>query len=475
MIDLVRLLLKAGDGGYGRISFRREKFVTHGGPDGGNGGEGGQIIIRATRGINTLRPFAGIKQIKAVAGAPGARRKMSGVKGETTIIEVPVGTVVWLVGENEASKQRTQRYGVRQLLSKAELPLEKFYVEKEQQPAPYREPDAVQLVAETFDEYRAIWKVTGALPIEKTFANGVQGFELVAFTEPNQEVVICQGGFGGKGNFMFRGSTNVTPLEAEYGSFGEQKDVILELQLLADVGLVGLPNAGKSTLLSKITRAMPKIGDYPFTTIEPNLGVLTVDKLSPDFATLGNKSRRDIVIADIPGLIEGASEGKGLGLDFLRHIENCRRLVYVLSLPEAVVFDDTLNVTEKAAAVWAQYQLLKQELAEYSHRATNRDTLLQKPYILTLNKVDIYSNQLIDAIIAIFTHNDEEILAFSGVTGQGLDMVIKALLPLGETVTAEHPTETPTAQIAQNGLETAAIDNDLDEDLMDDMADLNEE
>ncbi len=471
MIDLVRILLKAGDGGYGRISFRREKFVTHGGPDGGNGGEGGQVIIRAARGINTLRSFAGIKQIKAESGAPGARRKMSGEKGESTVIEVPVGTVVWLIGENKTSKLRTERYGARQLLTKAELTLEKFYVEKEQQPAPYRAPDEVELVVDQMEGYRAAWGATGAAPIEKTFSSEAHGFELTALSEPGQEIVICQGGFGGKGNFMFRGSTNVTPLEAEYGSFGEQKEVIMELQLLADVGLVGLPNAGKSTLLSKITRAMPKIGDYPFTTIEPNLGVLTIDKLSPHYATLGNKTRRDVVIADIPGLIEGASEGKGLGLDFLRHIENCRRLVYVLTLPEAIAFDDSLTAEAKAETVWAQYQLLRQELTEYSQRITNRETLLQKPYILTLNKIDIYSADVIDAILAIFTHNDEEILPFSGVTGQGLEQVIKALLPLAE---ATPDKEIEDTSAPQNGLsdgdDAIDIDGEFDTDGEDDGA-----
>lgn len=460
MIDLVRILLKAGDGGSGRISFRREKFVTHGGPDGGNGGEGGQVIIRAARGVNTLRSFAGIKQIKAESGAPGARRKMSGVKGVSTVVEVPVGTVVWLIGENQTSKKRTERYGVRQLLSKADLDMEKFYVEKEQQPAPYRAPDEIELVADQMADYRAAWSALGSTPIEKTFSSDTQGFELVALSEVGQEVIVCQGGFGGKGNFMFRGSTNVTPLEAEYGSFGEQKEVILELQLLADVGLVGLPNAGKSTLLSKITRAMPKIGDYPFTTIEPNLGVLTIDKLSPQFATLGNKTRRDVVIADIPGLIEGASEGKGLGLDFLRHIENCRRLVYVLTLPESVAFDDSLSAAAKAETVWAQYQLLRQELTEYSQRVTNRETLLQKPYILTLNKIDIYSADVIDAVFNLFTHKDEVIIPFSGVTGQGLEQVIKALLPLAE---AEPDAETPSALEPQNRQTDAEFNSDSDD------------
>lgn len=429
MIDLVRLQLLAGNGGYGRISFRREKFVTKGGPDGGNGGEGGHIILQAVDGINTLRSLAGIRQIKAQPGNPGARRKMSGLKGESTVIEVPVGTVVWLIGENQASRERTQNHGVRQLLSKAEIDLEKFYVETEQTPPPLREPDLVEPVVAHLPEYQAVWKVIGETPPQKTFYDDVETFKLVELTEPGQSVTLCQGGYGGKGNFMFRGSRNVTPLEAEYGSFGEQKEVVLELRLLADVGLVGLPNAGKSTLLSKITRATPKIGDYPFTTIEPNLGVLTVDGVGTGFGKVSNKSRRDIVVADIPGLIEGASQGKGLGLDFLRHIENCQRLVFVLALPESVVFDESLSVEDKAQAVWEQYQTLRQELTEYGHHARHSQTLLQKSYILSLNKIDIYTKELIDAVVELFTQKDEVILPFSGFTSEGLPAVIEALMP----------------------------------------------
>lgn len=459
MIDLVKLLLKAGDGGNGRISFRREKFVTHGGPDGGNGGEGGQIIIQAVAGINTLRPFSGIKLIKAESGMPGARRKMSGVKGDSITIDVPVGTVVWLVGENRTSFQRTQNHGVRQLANKAEIEMEKFYVEKEQQPPPPREKEELSLVTDRLSSYREIWQVVGDTPAQKSFADGSQAVALVELTEAGQRAVLCQGGFGGKGNFLFRGSTNVTPLEAEYGSYGEQKEVILELRLLADVGLVGLPNAGKSTLLSKITKATPKIGDYPFTTIEPNLGVLTVDRLGAEFAQVSNKTRQDIVIADIPGLIEGASEGKGLGHDFLRHIENCRRLVYVLSLPEAVVFDETLTDLDKAQQVWQQYQTLKQELADYGQKISQSNILSQKPYTLTLNKIDIYSPELIDAVVDIFTQNDEAILPFSGYTSDGLAKVVTELL-------LASPAEPVKAEAKNQSLidEADHLDDGLDSD-----------
>jgi GTPase len=449
MIDLVRLQLLAGNGGYGRISFRREKFVTKGGPDGGNGGDGGHIILTAVDGINTLRSLAGIRQVKAQPGNPGARRKMSGIKGDSTVIEVPVGTVVWLVGENQASRQRTQNHGVRQLLSKAEVPLQKFYVETEQTPAPPREPDLVEPMVEHLPEYQETWQVTGEQPPQKTFYDDVETFKLIELTEPGQSITLCQGGYGGRGNFMFRGSTKVTPLEAEYGSFGEQKEVVLELRLLADVGLVGLPNAGKSTLLSKITRATPKIGDYPFTTIEPNLGVLTVDGAGTGFGKVSNKSRRDIVVADIPGLIEGASEGKGLGLDFLRHIENCRRLVFVLALPESMVFDENLSVADKAQAVWDQYQTLRQELTKYGESEKHSETLLQKPYILSLNKTDIYTPELIDAVVNLFSQKDEVILPFSGFTGEGLANLIEKLMPPLETAETESVATPIEAEMAE--------------------------
>jgi GTP-binding protein len=453
MIDLIRLHLRAGDGGYGRISFHREKFITKGGPDGGNGGMGGKIILKAAAGMNTLRSLSGIKHIKAQSGNPGGREKMSGLKGDSVTIEVPVGTVVWLAGENKISAERTRRYGVRQLLAKADIQMEKFYVTKEQEPAPAREPDQPEPITEHLAEYEQMWQVTGNVPAQKKFGE-TQTFWLAELTEVGQTITLCQGGLGGRGNFLFKASTNVTPLEAEYGSFGEQKEVFLELRLLADVGLVGLPNAGKSTLLSKITKATPKIGDYPFTTIEPNLGVLTMGKQGAEFAQVGNKSRRDLVIADIPGLIEGASEGKGLGFDFLRHIENCQELVYVLTLPEAVIFDETLSVQEKAEQVWQQYQALRTELGQ--HNAS----LLEKPYILTLNKIDIYSNELIDAVIAIFTHHDEVITPFSGVTGQGLAEVITligAVVPAATMATADEAklgsTQTETAEIEADELE----------------------
>jgi GTP-binding protein len=201
-------------------------------------------------------------------------------------------------------------------------------------------------------------------------------------------------------------------MQAELGTLGEQKTVTLELKLLADIGLVGLPNAGKSTLLSKITRANPKTADYPFTTLEPNLGVLTLPE------------GKDLVVADIPGLIEGAHQGKGLGHDFLRHIENTLALVFVLFLEESVVFDEDLTAEQKADLVWAQYQQLQTELREY------QVDLLAKPSLIALNKIDLYPAELVTAIEKEFKKTGKEIYAFSGFTGEGLIVLINKLARL---------------------------------------------
>lgn len=389
MIDLIKLKLVAGDGGHGRVSFRREKYVLKGGPDGGYGGDGGHVILRATSHINTLKHLTGKKEISAVNGEVGGRRKKTGARGEDVVIEVPVGTVVFLEKENKASASRRKKYGVDYLINKSDLESNKYFVEKEGQGIPFREPDEVAEVER-----------------EKIFS----------FDQDGQEIVVCQGGFGGRGNIAFKGSRNTTPLDAEYGSFGEQKLVTLELKLLADIGLVGYPNAGKSTLLSKITKANPKTANYPFTTIEPNLGVLSLS------------DNKDVIVADIPGLIEGASEGKGLGLDFLRHVENSRVLLYVLFLEEEQVSDDSLSADKKAALIWQQYQLLQKELSNY------HQSLVDKPFLVSVNKIDIYDQDLKKAIKDKFKKEKQEVLLFSGYTGDGLEVLVKKL----EQVLAEN-------------------------------------
>ena len=233
-IDFARIYVKGGDGGAGTMSFRREKFVPKGGPDGGNGGRGGSVILRANAHLNTLLDFQFKKQYKAERGAHGLGKNQTGKSGGDLVIDVPVGTII------------------RDL---------------------------------------ATAEVLGDL------------------AKDDDKLVVGRGGFGGRGNGEFATSTNQAPRQYEPGEPGEEREVELELKLLADVGLVGFPNAGKSTLISVISAAKPKIADYPFTTLVPNLGIVRVD------------AGASVGVADIPGLIEGAHEGKGLGIQFLRHVE----------------------------------------------------------------------------------------------------------------------------------------------------------
>lgn len=383
MIDLISLTLQAGNGGNGKVSFFREKYITKGGPDGGHGGDGGSVILVGTRRFNTLKHYAGKKGIRAESGAKGGRKKKTGANGADALMEVPLGTVVWLTAENQASTFRRQKYGIEHILSRREV---------------------------NFQEYRVGIATANPEPrVEDTPQSLFARAKLIEITQEGQRVVLAQGGFGGRGNIAFKSSTNITPLEAQYGTFGEQKFVTLELKLLADIGLVGLPNAGKSMLLSKLTHAHPKIANYPFTTIEPNLGVLSVP------------GGGDLVVADVPGLIAGASQGKGLGLDFLRHIENCQVLIFVLFLEESVVSDESLTDQQKADTVWNQYQQLRDELHAYQAE------MLKKPSVVALNKIDVYSPELIGAIEQRFEKEQQTILPFSGFTGKGLPELIESV------------------------------------------------
>jgi GTP-binding protein len=388
MIDLVSLTIKAGDGGNGSISFRREKYVPKGGPDGGQGGDGGDVILVGSKHFNTLQHFSGVKELVAPPGLGGASRQKTGAKGKALILEVPLGTVVWLTAENEPSQKRRTKYGPAHPLTRGEVGQWQIIDQKQ---------------TDSSDELELI----DSEPIELSSLS--ERIKLAEIRQEGQKIVLCQGGFGGRGNVSFKSSINTTPYLAERGTPGEWKQITLELKLLADVGLVGLPNAGKSTLLSKITRANPKTADYPFTTIEPNLGVLTLP------------GGRDLVVADIPGLIEGAHQGKGLGHDFLRHIENTRALVFVLFLEESVVSDETLTVAQKAELVWQQYQQLQTELREY------QKDMLKKPALIALNKIDIYSAELVGIVEKRFKKNKQNILPFSGFTGEGLKQLIKAI------------------------------------------------
>jgi GTP-binding protein len=288
LIDRARIHVKAGNGGNGSSSFRREKYVPRGGPDGGDGGRGGDVVLRVKANLSSLLPFQYNQQFAAEAGGNGMKRQKQGKAGSRLYVDVPPGTVV------------------------------------------------------TDDE-------TGEV--------------LADLTEANEEVVIARGGRGGLGNVHFKSSTRQAPKLAELGEPGEERSLRLELRLIADVGLVGLPNAGKSTLLGAASAARPKIADYPFTTVEPNLGVVEV----------GGPGGQTFVLADIPGLIEGAAEGSGLGHEFLRHVTRTRVLVHVLDASGGLEGRDPLS----------DFRTVNAELAAYD------EALAAKPMLVALNKTDL--------------------------------------------------------------------------------------
>ncbi|MGD2077563.1 MAG: GTPase ObgE [Chloroflexota bacterium] len=280
--DQAKIFVRSGDGGDGMIGFRREKHVPRGGPDGGDGGRGGDILFSVNRHDNTLVRFHRQNHFRAGNGGHGGRKRMTGADGESLRLEVPPGTVI-------------------------------------------RDAESGDLLAD--------------------------------LTEPEQEVVVLKGGRGGRGNVRFASSTNQAPRIAERGEPGQELWLTLELKLIADVGIVGVPNAGKSTLLAAVSSARPKIASYPFTTLQPNLGVVDLG------------GYQTLVLADIPGLIEGAAGGAGLGHDFLRHVERTRVLIHLLDGAATDPLED-----------WA---MINQELALYAAR------LEQKPQIVVLNKIDL--------------------------------------------------------------------------------------
>ena len=286
-VDYVKLFVASGNGGRGSTHLRREKFVAKGGPDGGDGGRGGHVIIRADSNLWTLYSFKFKKHFVAGHGGDGGKSRSSGAQGEDICINVPLGTVV-------------------------------------------RHADTQEIIVE--------------------------------ITEKDQEVVLLKGGLGGRGNWHFKSATRQTPRYAQPGLEGAELAIILELKVLADVGLVGFPNAGKSTLLAALTAAKPKIGDYEFTTLKPNLGIVSYR----DF--------KSFVMADIPGIIEGAAEGKGLGHYFLRHIERNSILLFMISA-------DTPDV-KKA------FDILRAELIAYNPE------LIDKDYIVALTKCDLLDAEL---------------------------------------------------------------------------------
>lgn len=318
-VDKVRVLVRAGNGGNGVVSFRHEKFVDRGGPDGGDGGDGGDVIFVADNNLDTLSSFRHLQKLEAEDGQSGSKQKKHGKQGNDVFIKIPVGTVV---------------------LNEGEL--------------------------------------------------------LADLDTKGQASIIARGGRGGFGNAHFKSSRRQSPKVAEKGEPGESFELTLELKLLADVGLVGLPNAGKSTFLSKVSNAKPEIADYPFTTLIPNLGVADIDNSS-------------LLIADIPGLIEGASKGKGLGTEFLRHIERTAVLIHLVDI--------------YSTDIEADYKAILNELATY------KIDLSKKPRLIALTKCENIDKELLkeqQLKVKKLTAN-KKIYTISSATGEGLNELLKAV------------------------------------------------
>ena len=294
-LDQVKIYIKAGNGGDGSPSFRREKFIEFGGPDGGDGGKGGSVILKSEQNLNTLIDYRYQQHHKAQRGENGSGQNRTGKGGEDLILKVPLGTQVF-------------------------------------------EEDNKTLIYD--------------------------------FTKPNEEFIAASGGKGGLGNTRFKSSTNRAPRKFTKGTNGEDFTIWLQLKTIADIGIIGLPNAGKSSLLASITNATPKIANYQFTTLNPNLGVASYDN-------------KEITLADIPGLIEGAHEGTGLGIQFLKHIERCKTILLLI--------DITVNDIEKA------YNQVKNELFNYSPK------LIKKKELIVLNKVDLVDDEFVNEITNDFS------------------------------------------------------------------------
>jgi GTP-binding protein len=350
-VDRVELYVKGGDGGRGMVSFRREKYVPKGGPDGGDGGRGGSVIVRADPNADNLAPLLHKKHWKAKAGEPGGTSNCYGADAADVILIVPPGTTV-------------------------------------------RDRDRGNLLKD--------------------------------LVNPGDEVTVAKGGRGGRGNKAFASSTNRTPRQFEPGEDGEERWVSLELKVIADAGLIGLPNAGKSTLLSRLSRATPEIADYPFTTKYPNLGIV------------GLGGDTTFVLADLPGLIEGAHAGVGLGHEFLRHVERTRVLVHLVEPFPADGSDPVQN-----------YHAIRKELTLYSL------PLSGKPEVVCVSKAELTGADEVRAKLAADLGQD--VLLISSVTGQGLSQVVGRVAQLlaemkrEEAEAERRPTEFPTEKAIRTG------------------------
>ena len=326
-LDYAKIYVKSGNGGAGCVSFRREKFIEFGGPDGGDGGRGGDVVLECVQNLNTLLDYRYQQHFKAGTGVHGMGKNRHGANGADIVLKVPMGTQIMDEDEQEI---------------------------------------------------------------------------LYDFTKPGERIVLAKGGNGGFGNAYFKGPGNQAPRHANPGQPGIEMTVILRLKLIADAGLIGLPNAGKSTFLAATSRARPKIADYPFTTLKPQLGVVAVDG-------------EEFVLADLPGLIEGAAEGVGLGSQFLAHVERCNVLIHLV--------DGTQEDPQAA------YRMIRRELRHYG------EGLIEKPEVIALNKCDAMSAEEIEQkakAIARSAHKSRKAIhVISGQTGQGItEMLRDAIGPI---------------------------------------------
>jgi len=335
MVDLVKIVVKAGKGGNGAITFRREKYVAAGGPDGGDGGKGGDIYFVAEKGMTTLIDFRYKKKFLAEDGQNGDGGNRYGKSGKDLVIAVPVGTII-------------------------------------------KDLDTDEIIADMINL--------------------------------DEKVLIAKGGRGGRGNAKFATSTRQVPKFAEQGDDGETLNLSLELKLIADVGLVGFPNVGKSTLLSVVTAAKPKIANYHFTTLKPNLGVVKLD------------NGKDFVLADIPGLIEGAHTGIGLGHEFLRHVERTKLLIHVVDCSESEMRD-----------VVEDYKTINKELRSYNEKLAN------KKQIIAANKLDLPgAEENLEKLKKALKGKDVEIVPISAVTGKGIKDLFNRVSTLLDTIPEEE-------------------------------------
>ena len=341
-LDQAKVFIRSGQGGPGQVSFRREMYVEYGGPDGGDGGRGGDIIFEAVAGLNTLIDFRYAQHFKAQRGVPGMGKNRTGAAGRDLVVKVPLGTQV-------------------------------------------------------LDDDRET--------------------VLLDMTEVGQKIVLLKGGMGGRGNASYKTSTNRAPRQHQPGELGSEMYVWLRLKLLADAGLLGLPNSGKSTFINQITNTKAKVGDYAFTTLTPQLGVV-------------RHKNREFVLADIPGLIEGAADGAGIGDRFLGHIERCRVLIHLIDI----------NGHDPADAL----QVIEEELAVYGNG------LDEKPRLIALNKIDLVDTELVRAFSKeLKAAGAGKVYPISGATGAGMDKLLDAVI---EHLPAATVTERPMGEQEEAGV-----------------------